>query len=162
MPGNQFNSVRTSKESTAAARQLASRARRRVQGEAAVPDADLMRQREVVDAFLAASRGGDFDALLALLDPDVAVRADRAAAPPGVATELRGAAVVAKQALLSSTRARSSWPALVNGTVGIVMAPRGRLFLVLRFTIVHGKIAEIDVIAEPERLRRLELAALPP
>ena len=153
--------ARIAGRSTAAARQLASRARRRVRGEAAAPEADLMRQREVVEAFLAASRGGDFDALLALLDPDVTVRADRDAAPPGVATELRGATVVAKQVLLSSTRARFSWPALVDGTVGIVMAPRGRLFLVLRFTLVRDKIAHIDVIAEHDRLRRLELAVLP-
>jgi len=148
--------------SPAAARQLASRARRRVHGHDpdAVPDADLHRQREVVDAFLAAARHGDFEALLAVLDPDVVIRADANAAPTGTARELRGAAVVAKGALAFSGRARFSQPALVNDAVGIVVAPRGRLFVVLGLTVRHGRVTMIDVIADPERLRQLDLAVL--
>jgi RNA polymerase sigma-70 factor (ECF subfamily) len=146
--------------SPAAARQLASRARRRVKGGAPVPDADLTRQRGVVDAFLAASRGGDFDALVALLDPDVVLRADRAAGPTPAPIVIRGAHAVAKGALLASERARFTQPALVNGAVGLVMAPRGRLFLALGFTITDDKITEIHVIADPDRLRQLDLAVL--
>ncbi len=146
--------------SPTAARQLASRARRRVQGEAHVPDTDLATQREVVDAFLAASRGGDFDALVALLDPDVVLRADRKAVPTRAPTVIRGAHAVARGALASSARARFTQPALVNGAVGLVMAPRGQLFLVLGFTITDGKITEIDVVADPARLRQLDLAVL--
>jgi RNA polymerase sigma-70 factor, ECF subfamily len=145
--------------SPAAARQLASRARRRVKG-VAQPDADLTRQRRVVDAFLAASRGGDFDALVALLDPDVVLRADRAAGPTRAPIVIRGAHSVAKGAFAASERARFTQPALVNGAVGLVMAPRGRLFLVLGFTITDGKITEIDVIADPDRLHQLDLAVL--
>ncbi|MDQ3250207.1 MAG: sigma-70 family RNA polymerase sigma factor [Chloroflexota bacterium] len=147
--------VRRSPDAT---RQLASRARRRVQGAATVPDADLVRQRAVVDAFLAAARNGDFDALLAVLDPDVVLRADRAAVPAGASTEVHGAAAVAKRAARGSTRAAQ--PALVNGTVGVVVAPRGRLLMVLGFTITHSKIVTIDVIADPARLRQLDLAVL--
>jgi RNA polymerase sigma factor (sigma-70 family) len=146
--------------SPAAARQLASRARRRVKGVASVPDTDLTRQRRVVDAFLAASRGGDFDALVALLHPDVVLRADRAAGPTPTPVVIRGAHAVAKGARVASERARFTQPALVNGAVGLVMAPRGRLFLVLGFTITDGKITEIDVIADPDRLRQLDLAVL--
>jgi RNA polymerase sigma factor (sigma-70 family) len=146
--------------SPTAARQLASRARRRVRGGAAVSDAGLTRHRHVVDAFLAASRNGDFDALLAVLDPDIVLRADRVAVPTGVPTEVRGAPAVAKNALAFSGRARFAQLALVNGAVGIVVAPRGRLFTVLGFTISAGKIVEIDVIADPGRLRQLDLAVL--
>jgi len=146
--------------SPAAARQLASRARRRVKGGEPVPDADLTRQRHVVDAFLAASRGGDFEALVALLHPDVVLHADRAAGPTAEPVLIRGAHAVAKGARLASGRARYTQPALVNGSVGLVMAPRGRLFLVLGFTITAGKITEIDVIADPDRLRQLDLAVL--
>jgi ketosteroid isomerase-like protein len=146
--------------SAAAARQLASRARRRVQGVAISPDADLARQREVVNAFLAASRGGDFDALVAVLDPDVVVRADRAAGPAGALREIRGARAVAQQALTFSRRARFAQKALVNGAVGIVVAPRGRLFAVMVFTVRRGKIVEIDILADPARLRQLNLAVL--
>jgi RNA polymerase sigma-70 factor, ECF subfamily len=146
--------------SPTAARQLASRAGRRVRGGAAVSDADLTRQRHVVDAFLAASRDGDFDALFAVLDPDIVLRADRVAVPTGVPTEVRGAPAVAKNALAFSGRARFAQLALVNGAVGILVAPRGRLFIVLGFTIRAGKIVEIDVIAEPGRLRQLDLAIL--
>jgi RNA polymerase sigma factor (sigma-70 family) len=146
--------------SPAAARQLASRARRRVRGGGSVSEADLTRQREVVDAFLAASRGGDFGALLAVLDPDVVVRADRAAVPAGASREVRGAQAVARNALAYSKRGGFARPALVNGNVGIVVAPRGRLLSVLGFTIARGRIVEIDVIADPERLRQLDLAVL--
>jgi RNA polymerase sigma-70 factor (ECF subfamily) len=141
-----------------AARQLASRARRRVRGADAVSaDTDRSRQREVVDAFLAALRGGDFNALLAVLDPDVVVRAD---VPGGAPREIRGAANWAKGALTFSQGARFSRPALVNGSVGLVVAPGGRLFRALSFTIVGGKIVQVDVIADPERLRQVDLAIL--
>ena len=143
--------------SPGAARQLASRARRRVQGAATAPDADRTRQREVVDAFLAASRGGDFDALLAVLDPDVVLRADHAAVQVGASKEVRGAAAVAAT---FSRRARAARPALVNGAVGLVWAPGGRPRVVFGFTIRRGKIVEIDLIADPDRLRQLDLAIL--
>jgi RNA polymerase sigma-70 factor, ECF subfamily len=146
--------------SPAAARQLASRARRRVQGAPTTSGADLNRQREVVDAFLRASRHGDFEALLAVLDPDVVLRADRAAVPAGGSVEVRGARAVARGALTFSGRARFAQPALVSGAIGIVAAPRGQLFVVLGFTIRGSKIAEIDVIADPSRLRQLDLAIL--
>jgi RNA polymerase sigma-70 factor (ECF subfamily) len=146
--------------SPAAARQLASRARRRVKGGAPVPDADLTRQRRVVDAFLAAARGGDFDALVALLHPDVVLRADRAVGPTPAPIVIRGAHTVATGAMAATGRARFTGPALVNGAVGLAMAPRGRLFLVLGFTITDGEITEIDVIADPDRLRQLDLAVL--
>ena len=139
-----------------AARQLTSRARRRVQGAGTVPARDVARQRTVVDAFLAAARGGNFDALLAVLDPDVVLRTD--AAMPGGAAEIRGAAVVARRAVAGG--AKAAQPALVNGAIGVVVAPRGRLMMVLDFTIVDGKIVAIDGIADPERLGRLELAVL--
>jgi RNA polymerase sigma factor (sigma-70 family) len=146
--------------SPAAARQLASRARRRVRGEAAVPDAELTRQREVVDAFLAASRRGDFEALLAVLDPDVVVRADPAAARTGASTEVHGAPAVAKQALTYSRGSRFAQLALVNGTAGIVVAPRGRLSVVVTFKIAREKIVEIEVVADRARLRQLDLAVI--
>jgi RNA polymerase sigma-70 factor (ECF subfamily) len=146
--------------SPVAARQLASRARRRVRGAATMPDADLTRQRDIVDAFLAASRNGDFQGLLAVLDPDVMLRADRAAVPGATATQLRGASTVAKNAVAFSGRSRFAQVALVNGTVGIVVAPHGRLSIVLLFTISGGKIIGIDVVADPERLRQLDLAIL--
>jgi RNA polymerase sigma factor (sigma-70 family) len=147
-----------------AARQLASRARRRVHGVSGregtdlVPDVELSRQRDVVDAFLAAARGGDFEALLAVLDPDVVLRTDRAARRPGMPAEIRGAATVAEQAVRG--RARAAQPVLVNGAVGVIVAPRGRLLMVLDFTIADGKIVAIDAIADPERLRPLDLAML--
>jgi RNA polymerase sigma-70 factor (ECF subfamily) len=143
-----------------AARQLASRARRRVQGADIARDADLSRQRDVVEAFLIAARGGDINALLAVLDPDVVVRADRAAVPPGSSTELRGVSAFARQARNFVGRARFAQLALVNGAVGIVVAPRGRLLLVAVFEVQDAKIVEIDVIADPERLSQLDLAVL--
>jgi RNA polymerase sigma-70 factor (ECF subfamily) len=146
--------------SPAAARQLASRARRRVQGSATLPDADLPRQREVVEAFLGALRAGDFDALVAVLDPDVVIRADRTAAPADGSREVRGARTWAKGALAYSRFAHFARPALVNGAVGVVVAPRGRLFRVLHFTLTRGKIVQIDVVADPARLRQLDLAVL--
>jgi RNA polymerase sigma-70 factor, ECF subfamily len=146
--------------SPAAARQLASRARRRVQGAAAVPAEDLSRQREVVDAFLTALRGGDFDGLLTVLDPDLVVRADPAAVAPGGSREVRGAQAWAKGALAFSRGARFARPALVNGAVGVIVAPRGRLFRVLSFTFTDGKIGGIDVVGDPARLRQLDLALL--
>src|SRR5215211_942920 len=144
--------------SPTAARQLASRARRRVQGAATSPEADLTRQREVVAAFLAAARGGDFEALLAVLDPDVVLRADHGVMPAGASREVRGAPAVAKRA--AKGRARAARPALVNGEVGVVVAPRGRLLMVLGFTIGDGKIVEIDAIGDRERLSQLDLALL--
>jgi RNA polymerase sigma factor (sigma-70 family) len=144
--------------SPAAARQLASRARRRVQGSDTAFDADLTRQRQVVDAFLAASRAGDFEALLAVLDPDIVLRSDRAILPPGAPAEVHGAEAVARRA--GRGGARAARPVLVNGTVGVVVAPRGKLLMVLRFTITGGKISEIDAVADPERLRQLDLAVL--
>ena len=143
--------------SPTAARQLASRARRRVQGASTVKDVDLTRQREVVDAFLAASRGGDFDALLAVLDPDVVLRSDRAAVHAGASREVRGAPDVAKQ---FSGRARFAQLALVNGAVGAVWASRGRPRVVFSFTITGGKIVAIDILADPEHLHQLDLAVL--
>jgi len=146
--------------SPAATRQLASRARRRVKGVPTAPDADLIRQRQVVEAFLAASRGGDFDALVALLDPDVVLRADRTAGATPAPILLRGAHVVGKGASVASQRVRFTQPALINGVVGLVMAPRGRLYLVLAFTITDGRVTEIDIIADPDRLRHVDLAVL--
>jgi len=143
--------------STTATRQLASRARRRVRSGAAAPDPDLIRQREVVGAFLAALRGGDFEGLLAVLDPDLVVRAD-VPAPSGAPAEIRGAAVWAKQAIAFGQLARLARLALVNGAVGIVMAPRGRLFRVVRLTIANGKITQIEVIGDKARLGALDLS----
>jgi RNA polymerase sigma-70 factor (ECF subfamily) len=144
--------------SAEAARQLASRARRRVRGGAA-PDPDLVRQREVVDAFVAALRAGDFEGLLAVLDPDLVVRADMPV-PAGAPTEIRGAAVWAKGAIAYGHLARLTQPALVNGAIGIVVAPRGRLVRALRFTIANGKITEIEVIGNPARLRELDVSVV--
>jgi RNA polymerase sigma-70 factor (ECF subfamily) len=144
--------------SPTAARQLASRARRRVQGEAHVPDADLATQREVVDAFLAASRDGDFDTLLAVLDPDVVLRIDGGALRAGLSREVRGARAVAEQTLTFSRLFPFVRPALVNGAAGVVVAPRGRPFSVMGFTIRGGKIVEIDILADPARLSRLDVS----
>ena len=143
-----------------AARQLASRARRRVRGGAANPDADPARQREVVDAFLAASREGDFGALLTVLDPEVVLRIDGGAVRAGLSREVRGARAVAEQTFTFSRLSPFVRPALVNGAAGVVVAPRGRPFAVMGFTVGRGKIAEIGVLADPERLRRLDLAIL--
>ncbi|MFC1413194.1 sigma factor [Streptacidiphilus sp. N1-12] len=144
----------------AATRQLASRARRRVKGGSPLPAADLTRQRRVVDAFLAATRGGDFDALVTLLHPDVVLRADRWVVPSPEPIVVSGAQTVAEGAMAAMQRARSTGPALVNGAVGLAMAPLGRLFLVLRFTMADDLITAIEVIAEPDRLRDLDLGVL--
>jgi RNA polymerase sigma factor (sigma-70 family) len=144
----------------AAARQLASRARHRVQGAAPVPDPDVAHQREIVDAFLAAARDGDFDALLAVLDPEVVLRVDRGALRAGAPSEVRGAAAVMEQVRSFARLARSARPALVNGAAGFVVAPRGRPVAVAGFTVAHGRIVEIDLLADPARLRELDLTAL--
>ncbi|MEU3766620.1 sigma-70 family RNA polymerase sigma factor [Amycolatopsis keratiniphila] len=141
----------------AAARQLASRARRRVQGRSAAAEPDLARRRQVVDAYLTAARGGDFAALLELLHPDVVLRADKAAGPSREPVFLRGANVVARGAAAASVRAAVTQLALVNGGIGLVMADEGRPSVVLAFEFVDGKISEIDVIADRERLRGLDL-----
>jgi RNA polymerase sigma-70 factor, ECF subfamily len=146
-----------------ATRQLASRARRRVRG-APSPDraADLARQREVVTAFLAAARGGDLAALVAVLDSDVKLTADAQASPSGLPVAVRGAEPVASGAVTASVRAGRSQLALVDGNVGVVFAPAGRLQVVLAFAVsADGKVTSIDVIADPDRLRRLRLALLP-
>ena len=144
----------------AAARQLASRARRRVQGTSAVPKTDVAEQRKVVNAFLGALRSGDFEGLLTVLDPDVVVRVDEAAARPGAPREIRGAANWAKGAIAFSQLARSLQMMLVNGEVGLVWAPRGKSLRVLKFAITHGKIVQADVIADPARLHELDFAVL--
>jgi RNA polymerase sigma-70 factor (ECF subfamily) len=144
-----------------AARQLASRARRRVQGATAASDADLGRQRKVVDAFLAASRDGDFAGLLAVLDPDVVYRSDPAAALLGLPAEVRGAAAVAKTRLARfAGRAQGAQRALVNGNLGLMWAPGGQPRVVFDFAIKAGKIVAISVIADPERLGQLDLIVL--
>ena len=142
--------------SPTAARQLASRARRRVQGKAAEPDADRDAQRRVVDAFLTAARGGDMQGLLAALDPDIVVRSDAAARKLGASPEVHGAERVARFYLGKAQEAR---PALVDGSVGIVVAPRGRLFLALKLTFANNRIAGIDVVADPAQLRNIDVAA---
>jgi len=149
--------------STDATRQLASRARRRVRG-APSPDraADLARQREVAEAFLAATRGGDMKALVAVLDPEVTLTGDGTAVPSGRPAVLQGAELVARGAILSSGRAGHSQLALVNGSVAIIWAPAGRLQVVLALTVSgEQRITAIDVIADPDRLRGLRLAVLP-
>jgi RNA polymerase sigma factor (sigma-70 family) len=143
-----------------AARQLASRARRRIQGENTVPDADLVTQREVVDAFLAAARDGDFGALLEVLDPDVVLRADLGPLPTGGSREVRGAEAVAGQALTYSRLGLLVQPALVNGAVGAVSTLDGEPFSVGGFTIRGRKIVAMDILADPARLRRLDLTIL--
>jgi RNA polymerase sigma factor (sigma-70 family) len=148
----------------AAARQLASRARRRVKGaDVPAPDPDLARQREVVDAFFSAARGGDFDALVAVLDPDVVLRLDSGTRRPAASLMIRGAAAVARQTqsgLAAALRAAHLRPALVNGAAGVVVTVRGRPITVMGFTVADGKIAEIDAIADPERVRKIAAAAL--
>jgi RNA polymerase sigma-70 factor (ECF subfamily) len=144
--------------SVPAARQLASRARRRVQGAAPVPDGDRRRQREVVDAFFAAARGGDFDALVALLDPEVVLRSDRGALPGS--RVVRGSEVVARQALMFASRFRVARPAIVNGGAGVVVTVDGQLVSIMGFTVTGDKIVAIDALGDPDRLSRLDLTAL--
>ena len=140
-----------------AARKLASRARRRVRGAATTNHVDPLRQREVVDAFLAASRAGDFEGLLAVLDPDVVFRADRAAVRAGAPSEVRGAARLAES---FAGRARAARLALVDGAVGLAWAPGGKPRGVFRFTIAHGKIVAIDMMADPERVDQMDVVVL--
>jgi RNA polymerase sigma-70 factor (ECF subfamily) len=141
-----------------AARQLASRARRRVRGTTPVPDADLSAQWEVVDAFLAAARDGDFEALVAVLDPDVELRADGGAA--GVSRHVRGAQTVARQAVVWSRIGLDNRRALINGAAGVVSVRDGRPFSVLAMTVHEGRIAQIDILADPARVGQLDVTIL--
>jgi RNA polymerase sigma factor (sigma-70 family) len=143
--------------SPTAARQLASRARRRVQGTTPRPDTDLNRQREAVDAYFAAARDGDFDALVAVLDPDVVLRSDGGVARPRASVMVRGAEAVADQALTFARMAPFVRPVLVNGAAGVVVAPGGRPYAVMGFTVRRGKILSIEALADPARLRQLDL-----
>jgi RNA polymerase sigma factor (sigma-70 family) len=143
-----------------ATKKLASRARRKVQGTPVVPAAELARHRQVVSAFLAAARAGDLTAILAVLASGVVRRADPAALPPGAAAELHGAQAVAEGTVALTRRSHFAELALVNGTVGLVVAPRGQLLVALTFTIEDDKITEYEVIADPARLQRLDLAVL--
>jgi RNA polymerase sigma-70 factor (ECF subfamily) len=139
-----------------ATRQLASRARRRVRGARPVPTSDMGEHRRVIDAFLAASREGDFDRLVAVLDPDVVLRTDHAL-PRGAPGELRGAETVASNAMRFAALAPLAQPVLVNGVPGFYVAPQGRLFAIGTFTVANGRITEIDIVADPEKLARIEL-----
>ena len=147
--------------SPVAARQLASRARRRVRGVPTNPDRDISKQREVVDAFLAAARNGNFEVLLEVLDPDVTLRADRGVVPPGASRVIRGARAVAENAMVFSKIAGFARTALVNGAAGIVgFDKQRRPFSVMGFTVAHGKIVGIDILADPARLSELNLSSL--
>ena len=150
-----------------AAKQLASRARRRVRGSPAPSDAGRARQREVVEAFLRAARAGDLEGLLAVLDPDAVVRIDAAAriaaaAADAAATarEVRGASTWAKQFIALSRGLRFVQPALINGSVGLILAPRGKLSRALTFTFTNAKVTRVEVIGDPARLRELDIAVL--
>jgi RNA polymerase sigma-70 factor, ECF subfamily len=144
-----------------AARQLASRARRRVKGaEIPSPDPDLARQREVVDAFFRAARGGDFDGLIAVLDPDVVLRSDYGGRRPAAPKVIHGAASVAGQALIGAIPGAELHPALINGAAGVVVTVRGRPYAVMGFTVAEGMIMEIDAIADPQRVKRIAAAIL--
>ena len=142
-------------KSEVATRQLASRARQRIRGAKAVPESGHDYQRDVVQAFLAAAHAGNFDTLVAVLDPDVILRDDR---QTGAARVTRGAVELAKQ--VSGRAQKAAQLALVNGTVGIIVAPQGKLLYVLKFTMSHGKITEVDLISDPERISQLDLALL--
>ena len=146
----------------AAARQLASRARRRVRDQAPAPDPDLARQREVVDAFFAAARDGDFDRLVEVLHPDVVLRADGGPGRPSFTAVLRGAGTVAGQATGFGRFARYARPALVNGAAGLVMVAGGRTLTVMALTVRDGRIAATDVLNDPRRLRTLPVPRLSP
>ncbi|MEV5745416.1 sigma-70 family RNA polymerase sigma factor [Microbispora rosea] len=148
--------------SPVAAKKLASRARHRLRGRPEAAGAEAARHRRVVDAFLIASREGDMDALMAVLAPEVVRRADPAALPPGVPAVVRGARAVAQETVVLGRRARFAEPALVNGAVGVVVAPHGRLLLALALAVKGERIAEIDVVADPARLHALDLALLDP
>ncbi len=143
-----------------AARQLASRARRRVQGSATVPDTDLAHQRQVVDAFFAAARQGDFEALVAVLDPDVVLRSDGGPTRPMASAMVRGAETVASRALMFRRPGAFVEPAVVNGAAGVVITDAGKPLSLMGFTVRGGRIVAIDVLADPERLRHLDLTAV--
>ena len=143
-----------------AAKKLASRARQKVRGTPTVSAADLVRQRRVVESFLAAARAGDLEAVLAVRAPNVVRHADLAALAPGAAAEVRGARAVAEGTVLLAARARHAELALVNGAVGAIVASGGRLLIALTFTVEADKIAAYEVIADPVRLRGLDLAVL--
>jgi RNA polymerase sigma-70 factor (ECF subfamily) len=143
-----------------AARQLASRARRRVQGSAAVPDVDIERQREVVAAFFAAAREGNFEALVAVLDPDVILRSDGGAGAPAFTGLMRGAEPVAGRALRFARPSSIVHPVLVNGAAGVVVTVKGRPISVIGFTVQRGRIVAIDALADPARIRTLDLPAI--
>jgi RNA polymerase sigma factor (sigma-70 family) len=160
--GASFDEIAPIVERTpAAARQLASRARRRVRGGRVPDNATLAQQYQTVETFLTALRIGDLEGLLAVLDPDVVRRADGVAVPSGAVTELRGAAAVAREVLTYSHAARIARPLLVNKSVGFVVAPRGRLRIAIRCTVRKGKITAMEVVADPARLRKLKLAVPP-
>ncbi len=144
--------------SPAAVRQLASRARRRVQGEVPTPERDLGRQRKVVDAFFAASRKGDFDGLVAVLDPDVVLRVDGGESRRKLTMVLRGAETVAAQARTGKTFAPYVRRVLVNGSPGALVVMKGRVITLMSFTVADGRVAEMDIIVEPDRLAALDLA----
>jgi RNA polymerase sigma factor (sigma-70 family) len=150
--------------SATAARQLASRARKRVRGTESAQgtgrSAELSEHRRIVDSFLTALRAGDFNALVALLDPEVEVHVDPAILPAGVSSEIRGAEAWARRAISAAKGAKFARTALIDGAVGAIVAPRGRLFRAFQFTIVHGKIARVELVSDPARLRALDLAVL--
>jgi RNA polymerase sigma factor (sigma-70 family) len=146
--------------SPAAARQLASRARRRVQGQAPAPDPDPAQQRRVVDAFFAAARDGDFDALVAVLDPDVVLRADGGTARARQSIVIHGSREVAGQAVLAARLAPFVRPALINGTAGVVVVTGRQVQSIMAFTVVHGRIAAIEVLLDPERLAAVDISAV--
>jgi RNA polymerase sigma-70 factor (ECF subfamily) len=146
--------------SPVAAKKLASRARQKVRGTPLVPAAELARRRRVVAAFLAAARAGDLPGVLAVLAPDVVRRCDPAVLAAGMAAEARGSRAVAEGTMLLAGRARSAEPALVDGTVGVVVPVGGRLWLALTFVIENDKIVGYEVIADPVRLRALDLAVV--
>jgi RNA polymerase sigma factor (sigma-70 family) len=152
--------ARITGRSPEAARQLASRARRRVRGVSTLPEDEVAQQQSLVEKFLAALRLGDATKLLEVLDPAFAVHADAAAAPAGVPTDIRGAEAWAKQAIRAARGARMARPAMVEGSVGLIVAPRGRLFRVLRFSFANGRITAMEVIGDPERLRAIDVAVL--
>lgn len=144
--------------SATATRQLASRARRRVRGTDAAQSAEVSEHRRIVDSFIAALRAGDLNALVALLDPELEVHVDPGLLPAGASSEVRGAEAWARQAIASAKGAKFARTALINGMVGAIVAPHGRLFRAFQFTIVQGKIARIELVGDPTRLSRLDLA----
>jgi RNA polymerase sigma-70 factor (ECF subfamily) len=159
MFGVSFDDIATIVDkSPAAARQLASRARRRVRDAAPTPDQDFERQRRVVDAFFAAARGGDFETLISVLDPDIVLRADFG--PAAASAVVRGARAVAGRAVMFADPSRQLTPAVANGTPGVVVTVDGRVVSVLAFTVVAGRIASIDSLGDPERLANLQIAGL--